>query len=170
MWYIYTMEYYSAIKRNKTESFVQMQMDLESIMQSEVSQKEKNKYRTLTPTCGIQKNGTDETICKAGQRHRRREQTCGHGGGEREWDELGDWDWHIHTTMCKIDSQWEPAVQHRELSSLLCDDLDGWDGGGGGRSKREGIQVYIQLIHFIVQQKLTQHCKAILLQLKKGKM
>ena len=42
MWYIYTMEYYSAIKRNKIESFVVMWMDLESIIQSEVSQKEKN--------------------------------------------------------------------------------------------------------------------------------
>ena len=39
------------------------------------------------------------------------------------------------------------------------------DGGGvGGRSRREGLKVYIKLIHFIVQQKLTQHCKAILLQ------
>ena len=28
---------------------------------------------------------------------------------------------------------------HRELSSVLCDDLDGWDGGVGGRSKREGL-------------------------------
>jgi len=42
MWYIYTMEYYSAIKRNKIGSFVVMWMDLESIIQCEVSQKEKN--------------------------------------------------------------------------------------------------------------------------------
>ena len=41
MWYIYRMEYYSAIKRNKTGSFVEMWMDLESVIQSEVSQKEK---------------------------------------------------------------------------------------------------------------------------------
>ena len=38
-----TMEYYSAIKRNKTGSFVKMWMDLETVIQSEVSQKEKNK-------------------------------------------------------------------------------------------------------------------------------
>ena len=37
MWYIYTMEYYSAIKRNGTGSFVEMWMDLESVIQSEVS-------------------------------------------------------------------------------------------------------------------------------------
>ena len=48
MWYIYTMEYYSAIKRNKVESFVETWLDLDSVIQSEVSQKEKNKYRILT--------------------------------------------------------------------------------------------------------------------------
>ena len=53
MWYIYTMEYYPAIKRNKIGSFVEMWMDLESVIQSEVSQKEKNKYRILTHVCGI---------------------------------------------------------------------------------------------------------------------
>ena len=53
MWYIYTMEYYSAIKRNKNESFVETWMDLETVVQSEVSQKEKNKYRILTHVCGI---------------------------------------------------------------------------------------------------------------------
>ena len=42
-----------------------MWMDLESVIQSEVSQKEKNKYRILMHICGIQKNGTDEPICKA---------------------------------------------------------------------------------------------------------
>ena len=44
MWYIYIMEYYSAIKRNEIGSFVEMWMDLETVIQSEVSQKEKNKY------------------------------------------------------------------------------------------------------------------------------
>ena len=40
-------------------------MDLETVIQSEISQKEKNKYRLLTHICGIQKNGTDEPVCKA---------------------------------------------------------------------------------------------------------
>ena len=48
MWHIYTMEYYSAIKRNEMELFVVRWMDLESVIQSEASQKEKNKYRMLT--------------------------------------------------------------------------------------------------------------------------
>ena len=51
--YIYPMEYYSAIKRNKIGSFVEMWMDLETAIQSEVSQKEENKYRILTHICGI---------------------------------------------------------------------------------------------------------------------
>ena len=53
IWYIYTMEYYTAIKRNETGSFVEMWMDLETVIQSEVSQKEKSKYHILTHICGI---------------------------------------------------------------------------------------------------------------------
>ena len=53
MWYIYTMEYYSAIKRNEIGLFVETWMDLESVIQSEVSQKEKNKYLMLTHIYGI---------------------------------------------------------------------------------------------------------------------
>ena len=52
MWHIYTMEYYSTIKRNETELFVVRWMDLETVTQSEVSQKEKNKYRMLTHIYG----------------------------------------------------------------------------------------------------------------------
>ena len=51
MWYIYTMEYYSAIIRNEIGSFVETWMDLETVIQSEVSQKE-NKYRILMHICG----------------------------------------------------------------------------------------------------------------------
>ena len=47
LWYIYTMEYYSAIKRNAFESVLTRWMNLEPIIQSEVSQKEKDKYRIL---------------------------------------------------------------------------------------------------------------------------
>ena len=42
-----------------------------------------------------------------------------------------------------------------------------WPSRVGGSAEREGIHVYIEMIHFVVQQKLTQHCKAIILQLKK---
>ena len=53
MWHIYTTVYYSAIKRNKIELFVVRWMELESVVQSEVSQKEKNKYRRVIHIYGI---------------------------------------------------------------------------------------------------------------------
>ena len=53
MWYIYTMEYYSAIKRNEIGSFVEMWMHLEPLMQSAVSQKDKNKYHVSAHIGGI---------------------------------------------------------------------------------------------------------------------
>ena len=53
MWHIYTMEYYSAINRNEIELFVVRWTDLESVIQSEESQKEKNKYPRLTHIYGI---------------------------------------------------------------------------------------------------------------------
>ena len=53
MWYIYAMEQYSAIKKNEIMPFAATWMDLEIIILSEVSQKEKDKYYTLSLICGI---------------------------------------------------------------------------------------------------------------------
>ena len=53
MWHIYAMEYYSAIKGNKIELFVVRWMDLDSVIQSEIRQKEKNKYCMLSHIYGI---------------------------------------------------------------------------------------------------------------------
>ena len=61
---IYTMKYYSAIKRNVFESVLMRWMNLEPITQSEVSHKEKNKYCILPHIYGIQKFGTDEPISR----------------------------------------------------------------------------------------------------------
>ena len=47
LWYIYILEYYSVIQRNIFESVLMKWMNLETIIQSEVSQKEKDKYRIL---------------------------------------------------------------------------------------------------------------------------
>ena len=47
------MEYYSAIKRNEMELFIVRWMDLESVIQSEVSEKEKDKYDMLTHIYGV---------------------------------------------------------------------------------------------------------------------
>ena len=59
------MEHYSAIKRNEIGLYVETWMELHSVIWSEVSQKEKNKYCILPYICGILKKGTDETICKS---------------------------------------------------------------------------------------------------------
>ena len=54
-WYIYTMEYYSAIKKNEIGSSVEMWMDLQTVIQSEVSQKERNKCRILMHIWNLEK-------------------------------------------------------------------------------------------------------------------
>ena len=53
MLYIHTMEYYSAIKKSKIMPFAATWMQLEIIILSEVSQKEKDKYRMISLLCGI---------------------------------------------------------------------------------------------------------------------
>ena len=53
LWYIYTMEYYSAIRKNTFESVLKRWMKLEPILQSEVSQKEKHQYSILMHIYGI---------------------------------------------------------------------------------------------------------------------
>ena len=63
IWYIYTMEYYSAIKKNELMPFAATWMDLEIVILSEVSQTKKDKYHILL-ICGILKNDTNELIYK----------------------------------------------------------------------------------------------------------
>ena len=53
MWYIYTMEYYSAIKMNEIMPFTSPWVELEIFILSEVSQKEKDKYYMISLTFGI---------------------------------------------------------------------------------------------------------------------
>ena len=53
LWYIYTMEYYSAIKKNAFKSVLMRWMKLEPIIQNEVGQKEKHQYSILTHRYGI---------------------------------------------------------------------------------------------------------------------
>ena len=56
-------------------------------------------------------------------------------------------DTQIHTcTQTHKDSSWGAAVEHRELSSVLCDGLEGWD-GGGGREVQEGGDSQADLLH-----------------------
>ena len=53
VWYIYTMEYYSAIKKNEIMPFAATWMELEILILSEVSQKKKDKYHMISLISGI---------------------------------------------------------------------------------------------------------------------
>ena len=80
-WYIYTMEYYSAIKKKGLMSFAATWMDLEIILLSEVSHQEKDKYHMILLICGIQKNNTTNLHIK--QKRTQRKQTFGYQKGKR---------------------------------------------------------------------------------------
>ena len=86
----------------------------------------------------------------AGQQWRKkhREQTYGHGGRGGEGEMYGESNMETYIIISKIDSQGEFVVCLRELKQGLCINLEGWDGEGEGRRfKREGIYVYLWLIH-----------------------
>ena len=68
-----------------------------------------------------------------------------------------------HTTVYRMDNQQGPTVEHREVYSILCNDLH----GKRILKKKKRIHIYVELIHFAVHLKLTQHCKSTILQLKK---
>ena len=84
-------------------------MNLEPIIQSEVSQKEKYKYHILTHIYGIQKDGTNEFICRAAMEKQIENRLMDmQGAGEGEM--YGESNMETYITTCKIDSQWEFAV------------------------------------------------------------
>ena len=88
--YIYTMEYYSAIKKNTFESVLMRWMELEPIIQSEVSQKEKHQYSILT-YMEFRKMVMITLYARQQKRHRCIAQSFGLCGRGRGWDDLGEW-------------------------------------------------------------------------------
>ena len=87
------MEYYSATE-NETMPFVATVMDLETIILSEVSQKEKDKYHVTSLICGIQNMTQMNLLLKQKQKHRHRKQicVCQKWWGEMDWEA---WDQQI---------------------------------------------------------------------------
>ena len=89
LWYIYTMEYYSAIKKNTFESVLMRWIKLEPIIQSEVSQKDKHHYSILMHIyMEFRKMGTITLYERQKKKHRCTEQTFGLYGRRRGWDDL----------------------------------------------------------------------------------
>ena len=89
LWYMYTMEYYSAIKKNTFESVLMRWMKLEPIIQSEVNQKEKYQYSILMHIYGIQKDGNDNSVYKTAketQMYRTVFWTLGEGESGMIWE------------------------------------------------------------------------------------
>ena len=92
LWYIYTMEYYSAIKNNTFESVLMRWMKLEPIMQSEISQKEKHQYSILMHIyTEFRKKVTITLYTRQQKRYRCIEQSFGLCGRGQGWDGLGEW-------------------------------------------------------------------------------
>ena len=86
--------------------------------------------------------------------------------------------WHLldvskYLLMIEIYTLYTKQTASRKLlysigssTCLLCDDLEGWDGGVVGKTKRKEICVYLWLVHIVVWQKKTLYYKTIILQLK----
>ena len=74
-------------------------MNLEPVIESEISQKEKMLYINAMALMNLFMG--QQWIC------RHREQTCGRGGGRRGWEESREWPGNMYITICKLDSQWE---------------------------------------------------------------
>ena len=100
-------------------------MDLETVIQSEVSQKEKSEHYILSHVCGIQKNGMMVLFAKQKQRHRHKEQMYryqGEGQGGKNWETGLD----IYTLLILYRKQiTNENLLYRELYSVLCGDLNG---------------------------------------------
>ena len=76
-------EYYSAIKRNAFELVLMRWMNLEPIIQSDVSEKEKNKHHILMHISGMYKDGTDESVHRVAAETQTQRTDCGQGCGRR---------------------------------------------------------------------------------------
>ena len=125
-WYLYKMEYYSAIKRNEIGSFLETWMDVEIVIQSEVSQKEKNKYCILMHICRIQKNGTDELVSKAEIETQMQRTNVWTARGERGCGDGGVMNWEIgidiYTVICM---KWitNKNLLHKKQTKKKCESL-----------------------------------------------
>ena len=139
------MEYYSAIKRNAFESVLMRWMNLEPLIQSELSHKEKDKYHILTHIYGILKKVLKNLYTGQQWRNRHSEYTYGHGERGGDGELYGKSNMETYITTCKIDSQREFAAWLRKLSQGLCINLDRWGGEVHGRELQKRGDICIPM-------------------------
>ena len=162
------MEYSSASKKNSFELVLMRWMKLEPIIQSEVSQEDKDQYSILTHIYGIFKNGNDNTICKT-EKETRMYRTDFWTLWEKArvgWSERIALKQVYYQGWNRSPSQLGCMRQVLRAGALGRPRGMGWGGrweGGSGW----GTHVNPWLIHVNVWQKLLQHCKVISLQLIK---
>ena len=107
LWYIYLMEYYSAIKGSTFESVLMRWTNVEPITQSRVNQK--CNYHMFSHIYGIWKVGTGELIFRAAMEKQKTDLRT-QGGEEEEGEMYGERNMEIYNTICKTDSQQEFSV------------------------------------------------------------
>ena len=120
MWCIYTMEYYSAIKKNEIMPFAATWMDLEIIILSEVKSERERQIPYDIPYMWNLKQDTNELFYKTETDSQTQKANLWLPKGKGGWgrDKLGVGNQQIQTTIYEIDKQHGSTVQHRELYSI----------------------------------------------------
>ena len=103
LWYIYTMEYYLAIQKNESESVLVRWMNLEPVIQSEVSQRKTNTVYYCICRESRKTVLLMNLLGGKGWSCRCREGHCGHSGRRSQWDEWTKQHQPIYTIRCKMD-------------------------------------------------------------------
>ena len=120
-----------------------MWVALQTVIQSEVSHKDKNKYRTISLMCGIKKMIQRNLPAKQKERHRCTEQTYLYQEGKAGWDGSGGWDWHTRITTYK-------ETANENLLDSTGNSAHGW-WPQWGRNREKGVYTYRQLIRSAVK-------------------
>ena len=115
MWYIHSVEYYSAIKKNEIMPFTTTWMDLENIIFNTKWSKpdrERQISYDIPYMRNLKKNDTNELIYKTetDSQALRMNLWLPGGKGQRR-DRCGGWDWHVYTAIFKTDNQQGPTVK-----------------------------------------------------------
>ena len=121
MWYIYTMEYYLAIKEQNNVICSNVDTTIHYHTKWSKSERETLIPYHITYMWNL-KHGTNESIYKQKQTHRHRDQTCGcQVGGEEGEGWTGNLGLVTQTTTFRMDKQQGPTVEHRELYPVFWD-------------------------------------------------